>query len=88
MARPATLRRVTSDVEEFAFLLTSRARLWWHCCGEDKSALATFPICLIALWTDISSELPVCGVSAVGAFIFFLVILHVFTSSFIFVILE
>ena len=76
MARPTTLRRVTSDVEELAFLLTSRARLWWHCRGEDKSALATFPICLIALWTDVSGELPVCGVPAVGAFISFLFILH------------
>ena len=82
MARAAALRRVTSDVEEFAFLLTSRTRLWWHYCGEDKSALATFPIRFIALWTNISGEPSVCGVPAVGAFIFFLLILHVLNLLF------
>lgn len=77
MAGPAALRRVTRDVEEFTFLFTSRACLWWHYCGEDKSTLATFPICLIALRTDISGELTVCGVSAVSTFISFFFILHV-----------
>jgi hypothetical protein len=77
MTWASTLRCVTCDVEEFAFLFTLWAFLWQHSSGEDKSALATFPICLIALGTDISGEPSVCSVPAVGAFIFSPIILHV-----------
>ena len=76
MARPATFRRVARDVKEFTFLFTLRTYLWKHGCGEDKSTFPTFPICLIALWTDISSEPLVCGVTAMGTFIFFAFILQ------------
>lgn len=77
MARTAALRGVACNVEEFTFLFTLRTFLWQHGCSEDKSALATFPICLITLGTDISGKPHVCGVPAVGAFIFSFIILHV-----------
>jgi hypothetical protein len=82
MARPATFRCVTRDVEELTFLFTLGTFLWQHGCSEDKPTFATFPICLIALWTDISSEPFVCGVPAMGAFIFFAFILQ--GSSYLF----
>lgn len=77
MAGPAALRGVTRDVEEFTFLFTFRAFLWQHSCREDKAALATFPVRLITLRTDIPCEPAVCGVPAVSAFICFFFILHV-----------
>jgi hypothetical protein len=77
MARTAALRSVACDVEEFTFLFTFRTFLWQHGCSEDKPALATFPICLITLGTDISGKPSVCGVPAMGAFIFSFIILHV-----------
>jgi hypothetical protein len=76
MARAAALRRVTRNVEEFAFLFTFWAFLRQHSSAEYKSALPTFPVCLITLGTDISGEPALCGVSTVSTFITFFFILH------------
>ena len=82
MARAAALRRVTSDIEKLTFFFTCRTFLWQQSPSEDKSTLPTFPICFIALWTNISGEPSICRESAVGAFIFFLFILHVLHLQF------
>lgn len=69
MAGAATLWCIARDVEEFTFLITSRACLWQHGGSKDKSTLTAFPIGFMALGTDISCEPTVCGVSAVSTLI-------------------
>jgi len=76
MARSATLWRITSHIEEFTFLLTPWAFIWWRGCCDEESALAAFPKSKTAFGTDISGKFTISDITAVGTLKFCLFILH------------
>ncbi len=61
----ATVGCIAGDIEEFAFLLAFRAYLRRPGSGDQKPALATFPVRQPTLWAYISFESPLTSIPAV-----------------------
>ena len=76
MARTATLRGVTGDVEEIAFFLAFRADVGGDCRGDSVAAIVTFPVGQAAIWTNIPDEFTRRCVAAQGALHFSFFLFH------------
>jgi hypothetical protein len=80
MPGASAFRGIAGDIEKIALFIALRACVRRRGSRDEKSALGTFPIRLVALWTDIPFEFSIGGIAAERTRIFFFCTSHYFTS--------
>ena len=83
MARAATLRGVTADVEEIAFFMAIGTDLGGSRRGDGISTVVALPEGQTATWTNIPDKFTCRGVTTQGTLHFSLFLFHMFASSFL-----
>ena len=83
MARTATFRRITGDVEEIALLMAIGTDLRGSGRCDGVSTFVALPVGQAAIWTNIPDEFTCRRVATQGTLHFSLFLLHLFASSFV-----
>ena len=82
MARPPTFRRITGDIEEFAFFMALWTDLRGSGRGYGVSTVVALPVGQAAFWTHIPDKFTFRGETTQGTLHFSLFLLHLLASFF------